>query len=443
MGVIDYRSRALYTALVVGLATSSFILIKTGRDAVFFQHNGLFQLPQVYIWIALGSMPAAMLHLHAISRWGARQTRTGLFFVSAFIFIGFTPFIDANQQAVITSFFILVPTLFAALFAGSWLLAGDLLEGADAATKRSAYSWIGATSMLGGIVGGLLAKGFSHFLEPRYLMAVGAFILVFVGLLVSHIHRRYPIAADPKGSQSPTPAVPHPSSALPGLLKDHLNLLAQPYIRVMVGISGLGALAGLYIDFQFYATVVISGKNNSQFFANFYIVLNAASLLLQLTVAPRLQARLGIGGALLLLPSVLLGGIGFGQFLGASQSRAILRVTEGGMKAAIHRSTWEQTFLPIDRAQRDIVKVMVDGLFARLAEGLGALVLLVWLAGSSVNPEGLDLGWISWAIVAALLLWIGLTRHLRALGCSAINTDEPSIRLPDSCVCVSALGQNK
>jgi len=227
------------------------------------------------------------------------------------------------------------------------------------------------------------------------------------------------------------------------LITENASLLKHPSIRTLLGISGLGALAGLYIDFQFYASTVIAGKNNTQFFADFYIVLNAASLLLQLTLAPRLQTRFGVGGALLLLPSVLLGGIGMGYFWTTIQSRAILRVTEGVLKAAIHRSTWEQTFLPIDRKKRDMVKVLVDGLFARLTEGVGAAVLLIWLTRSGLAQEELDLSWISWAIAAAIILWIGLARYLGKIGCSNIKPTETLIRLPDSCPCVSVLGQGK
>ena len=40
-----FRSLARYPILAVGLAMIGFVMIKTGRDAVFFQKNGLYQLP--------------------------------------------------------------------------------------------------------------------------------------------------------------------------------------------------------------------------------------------------------------------------------------------------------------------------------------------------------------------------------------------------------------
>lgn len=51
----------------------SFMMIKTGREAVFIQKDGLFHLPLAYMWIAIASMPTAMIHLNAIERWMGRQ----------------------------------------------------------------------------------------------------------------------------------------------------------------------------------------------------------------------------------------------------------------------------------------------------------------------------------------------------------------------------------
>ena len=60
------KSRVWYLILVGGISMAGFIAIKTGRDAVFFSYCGLKQLPLAYIFIAIASVPAAMMHLKAI-----------------------------------------------------------------------------------------------------------------------------------------------------------------------------------------------------------------------------------------------------------------------------------------------------------------------------------------------------------------------------------------
>ena len=411
-----------------------FISIKTGRDAVFFSSGGLKQLPLAYIFIAVASVPAAMMHLKAIERWGSRKVRTGVFLVAAFILLCFVPFVDTKHRVMMVGLFVMVPTLFAAVFAGAWLLAGDLLEGADRRMTRWAYSRIGAASMLGGITGGLLSKGISIFLAPRFLIVGGAGMLIIAGWISSRAHRKYPIedsrsvpleskdiATDKKGIPS--------TSMLEALPKE---LLKQPYILALFGISGLSALAALYIDFQFYAMASISGKIRAQFFADFYIFLNSASLVLQLIVAPWIQSQFGVGGALMVFPTALFGSAGIVSFTTTILSRSILKVTEGGLKSSIHRSTWEQVFLPIGREKRAIAKILVDGAFARMSEGVGAAVLYIWLKSLKTPLTPQKLAWISWVLIPVILFWILSTRYLIRLGCSDTNEVEDMIRLPDS-----------
>ena len=434
MSESTYKLKTSYPILAVGISMVGFISIKTGRDAVFFSQGDLQQLPLAYIFIAIASVPAAMMHLKAIERWGSRKVRTGVFLVAAFTFLGFVPFVDAEYKSPMMILFVLVPSLFAAVFAGAWLLAGDLLEGASQQITRWAYSRIGAASMIGGIAGGLLAKGLSLFLPPRFLVVSGVVMLIIAGWISSKAHRKHPIKDDSSVSSEPNEVENDRKSRQSNSMLGPLTreLMRQRYILALFGISGLSALAALYIDFQFYAMVTISGKSHAQFFANFYILLNGASLGLQLIVAPWMQSRFGVGGALMVFPTALAGSTGIVSFTTTILSRAILKVTEGGLKSSIHRSTWEQVFLPIGREKRAMAKTLVDGAFARMSEGMGAAVLYIWLSSAKTALKPQALAWISWVIIAAILLWILCTRYLVRLGCADIDGVDNLIRLPDS-----------
>ncbi len=198
--------------------------------------------------------------------------------------------------------------------------------------------------MIGGILGGLLAKGLSLFVTPPMLVVCKSAVLAVAAVVVATGHRRYPTVAGLSPDDAASDEDDRQPESLASSLLKHSDLAKLPYLRALLGISGLAAVAALYIDFQFYAAATLSGNNSAQFFANFYIILNAASLILQLLAAPWLQARFGVGGALMLLPTALLGSTGVSSILGTVQARAILRVTEGGLKAFIHRGIWEQAF---------------------------------------------------------------------------------------------------
>ena len=74
------RSKFIYPALAIGLLTAAFVIIKTGRDALFFQGGGIFQLPVATMIIAAASLPLAILFVKAMKVWGARPARIGILF---------------------------------------------------------------------------------------------------------------------------------------------------------------------------------------------------------------------------------------------------------------------------------------------------------------------------------------------------------------------------
>ena len=429
------RSSAWYPILAVGISMVDFISIKTGRDAVFFGQGGLQHLPLVYILVAIVSVPGAMIHLEAMKRWGARKVRANVLFLTAVIFLCFAPWVDLEHRTAMLVMFVLVPAAFAAVFAATWLLAGDLLEGADETVVHWVYSRIGVGSMLGGITGGLFAKSLSVILAPRFLVVAGAIMLLVATGIVSRAHRKHPVSSSvPTSTRSSFSQLEREvklSEGISGQIPTTFRLMKEPYLQGLIGISMLGAVAALYIDFQFYAIATLSGHVDAQFFGSFYTILNLSALGLQLVAAPCIQSRYGIGGALLVLPMALLGGAGMVTMSTALLSRSILKVTEGGFKSSIHRSTWEQVFLRIGHGTRDMAKVIVDGIFARMSEGIAA-ALYLWLLQTPTLEAGLNLSWLSWVIVAVLLLWIILTRYVGQCGYSQIDDIDPIVRIPDS-----------
>ena len=166
----------------------------------------------------------------------------------------------------------------------------------------------------------------------------------------------------------------------------YLAPLAKPYTLTLLFIAMTGALAGLLIDVQFYISATsasMGSKGNANFFANFYIMLNFSSLLLQLFATPKIQDKIGVGGGLMVLPFALIGGAGFASAAATAFSLPVLRVTEGGLRSSVHRSIWEQAFIPVDSSERSLVKIAVDGIGARIAEGIGAAG---FMSGCSTSP---------------------------------------------------------
>lgn len=438
------RLKVVYPALIIGLMTAAFIIAKTGRDALFFQGGGIFQLPVAMLAIVSASVPLAMIFVKAMKTWGARPARIAILVFAAAVLAASAPFLEPGDSTLLFNIFIFIPASFGVMFASLWLLASDIFEKTPKAEAARTFSRIGASSLAGGMAGGFVAKGLVPFLDPQWLILIGALLILVVAALVAAAHRKFPTNITPKKTAD---------NAGGGYLKP----LANPYALTLVFIAMTGALAGLLIDTQFYIMATsanLGSKGNAGFFANFYIMLNFFSLLFQLFITPRIQQKFGIHSGLMILPFALVGGAGFAGAAATAFSLSALRVTEGGLRSSIHRSLWEQAFIPIVSTDRSVVKVAVDGIAARIAEGIGAAGIYFWVlqvAPGGVQTGPLDTRWMIWLTFATVVTWLVITQMLRIqvkkeeLRVPARAAAAPEMeceRFPDQCPCTTELGKD-
>lgn len=402
--------RTLFAALSLFLLTAGFIAIRTGRDALFLQGDGLFGVPKAYIATAVLSIPQAAFMLWMLARLGPRIARVVVLALVMVVVGLYAAFAEPGASPLMTTFFFLVPLIFSVAFSIVWLMGTELLEGLAPAASAKAFSRLGASSIVGGVAGGAIARTLGPMLGPRLLLVIGLALVGATGVVVVVAHRAYPVVQEARMTEDRRPNAMTSTLRYPGVL-------------LLLGISMAAAMTGIFVDFQFYLGAVVGGdKDITAYFANVYLVLSGASLVLQLFVAPVIQRLIGVRGSLLVLPVALFGGSAVVIFLGTVLARSGLRIMEGGIKAGVHRTTWEQAFLAFPRERRAHAKVMVDGLGARIAEGLAGLMLYFWLVFasqgrgfSSMNAPWVALvsvTWITLALVASAAVWLVLTAVL-------------------------------
>ena len=424
----DLSPRALGVAVPLFLMTAAFILAKTGRDALYLQEGGVYDLPQAYMAIAVLSVPTAFSMLGLMRRVGARRARilSGVMMSAALAVL--YRMVRPGGGVWMTGFFAFVPLAFSVLFAVTWLLAADLLEGTPRAELGRPYAWIGAASILGGVAGGALARGLASFVEPRLFLLLAAGALAASVAATGAAQHRFP-----RRTGTPDAAVDQASASVSAMLR-------QPYPALLLAVGMAGSLVGVLVEFQLYLAAAASGADaraNAAFFASVYLVLNGAALVLQVYVMPWLQRAVGIDGSLHVLPGALLSGAVALVATASVVARSVLRVAEGGLKASIHRVNWEQAYLPLRQADRAAAKVLVDGAGARIAEGIAALMLLIWLrffvGGGSL--AGHSAAWLNYALLASAVLWLllirALGRRLGSIGESCPDDLRPDVLLPD------------
>src|ERR1051325_6769055 len=179
------RLRTLLLAFTLGLTTLAFIVAKTGRDALFFQGSGgLLQLPLIYINIAGASLPLALIFVKAMKTWGARPARLGILWTAAGVLAAAAPFLRAGDNTLLLIIFMFIPAIFGLVFASLWLLASDIFETTEKKFAARAFSKIGAGTLAGGMIGGLVSKAVAGHVDAKWLIFLGAIVIVTVVALV-------------------------------------------------------------------------------------------------------------------------------------------------------------------------------------------------------------------------------------------------------------------
>lgn len=407
--------------------TAAMILVKTGRDALYFQKEGLFDLPRAYLGIAVLSLPMSLAMLGLMRSIGPRKARVVAPLMMSVALVGFHGIAHPGGGLLMTAFYILVPLVFGVLFSGTWLLLPEVLDRTETEQISRSYALVGAASILGGIAGGALARVIAPWVEPQRLLLFGAVVLALSAGVTGWTQARFPVSRSARASVR-----------APGL-EDFRRVLEHRYSFLLVGVGMAASFTGVLIEFQFYLAVAGSadaGRELASFFAGFYMILSAVGLFVQVLLMPRIQRRIGVHGSLLILPVALFGGAG-ALFVNASiLARSGLRLVEGGLKMSIHRSNWEQAFSSLGYAHRSAAKLVVDGMSARMAEGLAAIILLLWLSSVHLETElsALRLGWMSVLLLAAISLWITLTelfrRSLVPIAGRAAKTGAPRLEIP-------------
>jgi len=424
--------RLPYPALAIAAMMASLILARTGRDALYLQDGGLLHLPFAYLGIAALSAPMAALILWLMRLLGPRPARVAATLITAAILAVFHRLAQPGGGPLMTFFYIMVPLTHGVLLSMTWLLTADLFDGAPRTVQARAYSMVAMSGVLGGLLGGVAARSLAGLVTPQTLLLVAAGSLVLAAAIIALGQRECPTCVMALDGPSAVPGPP--GGEMPGVAAFWCTL-RERYVVLLLAIAVLAAFAGVLIEFQFYMLVAADdAREYTVLLANFYLVLTAVTALLQLVALPPLRRRFGLFGSMMVLPALLAPGALLVVVGAGSLSRVALRVVEGGVKASIHRVSWEQSYLPLPRSQRAVVKLVIDGMAARMGEGMAAAVFGLWLwraADQAGPPSGI--GWLALTVAAVSVLWLSLTGALgsslrHALDREALRTDLP---LPD------------
>ena len=139
-----------------------------------------------------------------------------------------------------------------------------------------------------------------------------------------------------------------------------------------------------------------------KFLAQVRFAVSAAALVIQVWVTPRIHRYLGIGFALLMLPTSVAATAIAIVLTGVPWAAAIARITDRSLRYSVDKTTREVLFLPLPSALRQEVKPLVDVTVDRVSRGAAAILILIL-----IQPWGLHFTWqqLSYVSLALIVLW--------------------------------------
>jgi ATP/ADP translocase/HEAT repeat protein len=423
----------LLSFLYVACVVAAFLLAKPIRNGLYLREYGPYALVYAYAVVPLVLWAFVPAYTAIVARIGTRLATIGtLIFFSLNVLAFWAAFRWAPFDLLPAIFYVWVNCFGVIAPVQAWSFANSLF---DVRQARRLFGLVGAGASLGAIGGGLLA---SYLVGPvggavNLLLVLAALIGVSALIVV--------VAAGWRRRQGPS----RPRQAAMPFKAAVAAIGGSTYLRLLAALVMLVAIATQWTNFQL--SVVADERFGSdadaitQFFGTFNFIVGATSFTLQVLLTGALLKRVGVTGAILILPIAL----GFGSFVTFlfPVFLAVLwaNAADQGLRFSVDKAAYELLYLPIAPAQRQSVKNTLDILGNRIADAVGG-VLLGLATGGFIMLPGADLGVRGTAAVICLItvVWIWVAWRLRGEYVAAIQDSIHQHRLDTERMSTAAVG---
>ena len=398
---IDIRAgeggAALALFLSLFLILTFQVATETVRQSTFIHSLGAARLPLVYLLVALVSYPVLRVYNRLADRYRIDQLLCVSCLAVALILIGFWVLMFEPRNWVAVVYYVFTAIVYGLLASQFWSLANHLYDPRQA---KRLFGFIAGGALLGGILGGQIARLASRALGTGAVLPVASLLLIAVAVLIRRVGRQ---ASDLDADESSQGKLERAHGGL--------DILRQSRaLRSIATVVVLTIMVAQVVDLQFNWAVeqsITDLDDATAFFGNFFSLMGICAFVFQMVLTSRILRVLGIGFALRVLPVTV--GIGtIALFIAATffpglliTAAIVLKVGENGLRYSLDQSTRELLFIPIPSALRVRAKAFIDVFLQRGAKGLSALLLFPVTFGVISVVES---GWISLALIAIWLV---------------------------------------
>ncbi len=401
----DERTRFLFFAGLLTLVSAAETVGLAGAEALFLAKVGVDKLPIAFVAAAVVTVLGSMLYA---ARVGSARNDTLFWQMLAgagALLLASTSLVIAEAPWIYWVTYCLWHLSMAVFLNHFWTFSGDYFD--TLASKRLVPLFtLGAS--IGGVLGGLLAIGLNAFVGPASLIAAwGATLVAAAGMLLlgrRALRRWGPLElheADETSVDSMRGAVQFAQTS--------------PLARWLVISAAAMVVAAFFVEYLYsriFAYWYPEPDALASFLSIYFAVTNVVEIFVGLIVTPFLIRKIGVGGANLVHPVLLLGAFGGLATSSWVSTGVIARVAEELMDNAMAAPVRSLIQNAMPARFRGRVRAFLEGIvvYAGMASAGLALILL-----GDPDPKALCIVGSAAALLYLLANWRARRAYLGTL----------------------------
>jgi ATP:ADP antiporter, AAA family len=379
---------------------------KSTKDALFLSTFGVAALPLMVMSAAVLSMVLTISLAQVMGRIRPGVLIPRLFLLSGVLSLAEWLLSAHARSAAAILVYLHFTGLGALLVSGFWAMVNERF---DPRTARRAIGQITAGGSLGGLLGGILPERVGAVLPLTAMLPILAGLNLLAAALVLEAERGTPLTH---------PTEDQPMGAEPARSAGRI-LRGSPYLIGLALLVAFTSTAEGLLDYVFKSRATVSSSSGEELlrlFAAFYTSTALLGIFIQVTLLPRILARLGIARSAALLPAgVSVGAVG-AFFIPGLASIMVARGAEVVLRNSLFRAAYELLFTPMAPREKRATKLLIDVGAARIGDIAGAAIVLAILALSirGISPVllALTFGLSMCALAIARRLHLGYVAAL-------------------------------
>jgi AAA family ATP:ADP antiporter len=398
------------------LIACPYTIIKAIRYADLLWKIGTGGLPIAYLSAAVITGLVVLFHSRIHHRISSQLMFTAslVFFIITGMLLNFLLMTNYGRDSVFLSylFWVWANVLVIVLIPQFFLIINEVFNLREA---KRLIGFCGSGGILGGVVGGLLAKYLTQANLASLLLPIGCaflFLCIFVVRAINATRQKTPsstISSAQKNDTSEAPKV--------GFMDTFNTVRESKYLVLISGLVIFTVIVSTFIDFQFSSAVHESyffKEEKQAFFGLFYAGLMTFSFFLSLLLTSKILNAYRVRPPMLITPAALILCSLTILFMPFTMLLAIfIKGSEESLGYTFNQPVREILYIPLAPDLKAKVKPFIDMLINRFAKVLAAILLLLFafILNKEVDflTPTLDIEFskdLIWGIIVLSIVWV-------------------------------------